>query len=267
MKPALKFAALAFALCLPFHAEAHRTWMLPSATVLSGNEPWVTVDAAVSNDLFYFEHVPMRLDGLGITGPDGNAVEAENRSTGKYRSTFDVPLRQQGTYRLTIANEGLFARYKLNGEDKRWRGTPARIKEIPAEAQDVRLTQSQGRLETFVTVGAPNDTALRPTGKGLELVPVTHPNDLVAGEAARFKLLLDGAPAADVEVEVVPGGIRYRDQLNDMTVKTDQHGVFSVIWPAPGMYWLSASVEDDKATIPNARRRAGYTVTLEVLPQ
>src|SRR5690606_27185828 len=60
MKPALKFAALALALCLPFHAEAHRVWMLPSATVLSGNEAWVTVDGAVSNDLFYFEHVPLR---------------------------------------------------------------------------------------------------------------------------------------------------------------------------------------------------------------
>jgi len=263
----IKLAALALALCLPLQAQAHRTWMLPSATVLSGADAWVTVDAAVSNDLFYFEHVPMRLDGLRITGPDGNAVEAENRNTGKYRSTFDLPLKQPGTYRLAIVNEGLFARYKLNGEDKRWRGTPERIKEIPAEAQELRLTQAQGRLETYVTLGAPNDKALAPTGKGLELVPVTHPNDLVAGEAARFKLLLDGAPAADVEVEVVPGGIRYRDKLNDMTVKTDQHGVFSVIWPAPGMYWLSASVEDDKTTIPNARRRASYTVTLEVLPQ
>jgi len=266
MKPALKFAALALALCLPFHAEAHRVWMLPSATVLSGNEAWVTVDGAVSNDLFYFEHVPLRLDGLAISAPDGSAVEAENRSTGKYRSTFDVPLRQQGTYKMTVLNEGLFARYKLNGEDKRWRGSAARLKDIPAEAQDLRLTQSQGRLETFVTVGAPTTKVLAPSGKGLELVPVTHPNDLVAGETASFKLLLDGAPAAGVEVEVVPGGNRYRDRLNDFTVTTDQDGAFSVTWPAPGMYWLSASVEDDKATVENARRRAGYTVTLEVLP-
>lgn len=266
MKAALKLAALALALCLPFQVHAHRVWMLPSATVLSGDELWITVDAAVSNDLFYFEHVPMRLDGLAIAAPDGSAVEAENRSTGKFRSTFDVPLRQQGTYRITILNDGLFARYKLDGEAKRWRGSVERLKEIPAAAQDLRLTQSQGRLETFATVGAPDTKVLEPTGKGLELVPITHPNDLVAGETANFKLLLDGAPAADVEVEVVPGGNRYRDRLNDLTVKTNQDGVFSVSWPEPGMYWLSASVEDDKATIPNARRRAGYTVTLEVLP-
>ena len=63
MKPVIKWTALALAVCLPLSAQAHRAWMLPSATVLSGEEPWITVDAAVSNDLFYFEHVPMRQIG------------------------------------------------------------------------------------------------------------------------------------------------------------------------------------------------------------
>ena len=36
---------------------AHRQWVLPSSTVLSAADPWVTVDAAVSNELFYFDHV------------------------------------------------------------------------------------------------------------------------------------------------------------------------------------------------------------------
>ena len=63
-----------------------------------------------------------------------------------------------------------------------------------------------GRVETFVTLGAPTTTALAPTGQGIELVPVTHPNDLVAGEAATFKLIRDGQPAADMEVTVARGG-------------------------------------------------------------
>ena len=48
-------------------AQAHRQWMLPSATSLSGTESWVTVDAAISNDLFYFEHHPLQLDNLVVT--------------------------------------------------------------------------------------------------------------------------------------------------------------------------------------------------------
>ena len=36
----------------------------PSQTVIAGENAWVTVDAAVSNDLFYFNHVPLQLERL-----------------------------------------------------------------------------------------------------------------------------------------------------------------------------------------------------------
>ena len=49
--------------------------MLPSTTILSGDEPWVSVDAAVSSDLFYADHNPMRLDGLSVVAPDGTIAE------------------------------------------------------------------------------------------------------------------------------------------------------------------------------------------------
>jgi hypothetical protein len=52
----------------------------------------------------------------------------------------------------------------------------------------------------------------------------------VAGDTATFQLLLDGKPAADVEVELVPGGIRYRDKLQDTKLKTAADGKFSVKW-------------------------------------
>ncbi|RIK99717.1 MAG: DUF4198 domain-containing protein [Proteobacteria bacterium] len=263
----LAFIAASALTLLAVPANAHRAWLLPSATVLSGNDLWVTVDAAISNDLFYFEHHPMRLDGLAVTAPDGSAAKTENMATGRYRSTFDLKLDQPGTYKIAVLNQGAFARYKLDGQDKRWRGPADEIAtKIPTNATDVRITQSQGRIETFVTTGKPTEAVFKTTGQGLELVPVTHPNNLLAGEEAKFKLVLDGQPAAGLEVEVVPGGIRYRDQLNSIKVKTDESGTFAVKWPTPGMYWLSASVQDDKATIKEAKRRASYTATVEVLP-
>ena len=84
MKKTLKLAALALALTLPFSAFAHKAWLQPSQTVLAGNNPWVTVDAAVSNDLFYFNHVPLKTDNLAITAPDGSNVAAQNTATGKF---------------------------------------------------------------------------------------------------------------------------------------------------------------------------------------
>jgi uncharacterized GH25 family protein len=265
--PRCRELLLAAAILLPLSATAHRAWMLPSATVLSGEAPWVTVDAAVSNDLFYFEHMPMALDGLMITAPDGSRAEAENQGRGRYRSTFDFQLRQPGTYRVAVAGDTLMASWRQDGEQRRWRGTrEAFAREVPAKAEGLRVTFGQRRVEFFVTRGAPTDRALRPINEGLELVPVTHPNDLVAGEPARFRLLLDGKPAAGVEVSVIAGGKRYRDDLGETKVKADEAGLVEVSWQGPGMYWLSASVRDDRSGIPNVPRNASYAATLEVLP-
>ena len=261
--------AIALAAALPLSAHAHKAWLLPSATVLPADAPWITVDGAVSNDLFYFNHVPLRTDGLSITTPDGSKLEPQNAHTGKYRSVFDVQLVQQGTYRIALVNHGLAASWEENGAPRRWRGNPeAFAKEVPKDAKNLQVTQSASRVETFVTSGAPTTDVLKPTGKGLELVPVTHPNDLFAGEEATFKFLLDGKPAGNIDVVVVPGGIRYRDQLNEIRTKTDADGAVKVTMPEPGFYWLSASARNAKPTIDKAKsRNASYAATLEVLAQ
>ncbi|MFT4248216.1 MAG: DUF4198 domain-containing protein [Pseudomonas sp.] len=267
MKRSLVLAAALAA--LPLSALAHKAWLLPSQTVIAGEQPWITVDGAVSNDLFYFNHVPLGLGNLTITAPDGSRPQPENPATGRYRSVFDLQLKQTGTYRLAVLNSGLFASWKEDGKPKRWRGDAARFaSEVPQNAQDLQVSQSLGRVETFVTNGAPNDIALKPTGQGIELIPVTHPNDLFAGEPAQFKLQIDGKPAAGLEVEIVRGGTRYRNAQDEIKAKTDAQGAFSVTWPEAGMYWLETATEDDRASLPQAtRRRLSYVVTLEVLPQ
>lgn len=269
MNASLNILALTLALALPLSAHAHKTWLLPSETVLAGDDPWITVDAAVSNDLFYFNHMPLRLDGLTITGPDGKAVQAENSASGKLRNTFDVHLASPGTYRIAIINAGLFASWDVDGKPKRWRGTADSFaREVPKDAKNLKVTESSGRIETFVTAGQPNEVALKASGTGLEMLAVTHPNDLFAGEVATFKLLLDGKPAADLGVEIIPDGIRYRDKQNELSVSTDKNGEFRVTWPSAGRYWLEAKVEDAKTSLPHASgRRASYVATLEVLPQ
>jgi uncharacterized GH25 family protein len=253
--------------CLPLSANAHRAFIVPSETVLSANG-WITVDAAVSNDLFYFNHNPLRVENLKVIGPDGAAVEIANLNTGKFRSTFDVNLKMNGTYRIGVANDVLMAQYEdEKGERKRWRGSAATLNELPANAKNVQLSQNQTRVETFVTAGKPNDVALEPAGSGLELVPVTHPNDLFAGEPATFGFVLDGKPAANLKVTVVPGATRYRNKQSEMDATTDKDGKVSVTFPDAGMYWLQASVQDDKPSVKQARqRRANYVATFEVLP-
>ncbi|MBX3477915.1 MAG: DUF4198 domain-containing protein [Brevundimonas sp.] len=265
-KTVFALTALAALLSAPMAAQAHRAWLAPTSTVLSGSDAWVGFDAGMSNGVFIPDHAAMRLDGLTIIAPDGSTSAAENMARGRYRSTFDVHLTQPGTWKVANVMTGYSAVYKQGGEEKRWRGTEAEMASaIPADATDVARTRSVTRVETFVTLGEPTDTVFAPTGQGLELVPVTHPNDLVAGEAARFTLLLDGQPAADQTITVARGGSRYRDNPEEMTVTTGADGGFSITWPEAGMYWVNAAVRGP-AQAGQVALNAQYNGIVEVLP-
>lgn len=265
--------AVAASVALPVSLLGHRQWMLPSSTVLSKADIWITVDAAVSNELFYFDHVPMRPNGLVITAPDGATIQPQNLATGKYRTTFDVHLQKPGTYRVASVSNTVVANWTEQGQPKSWRGdASAFVSSVPAGAQNLTSSRVNNRVEFFVTAGKPDTKALEPTGSGLELVPVTHPNDLVAGEPATFRFLHNGKPAADIEVTIIPGGIRYRDQLQEQKVTADSDGKVTVRFPHPGMYWLNATVGAARrgpagpGALP-AGDRAGYVATLEVMPE
>ncbi|WP_017670326.1 DUF4198 domain-containing protein [Blastomonas sp. AAP53] len=142
----------------------------------------------------------------------------------------------------------------------------ASVDDIPANATDLDLTETVGRNEFFVSAGEPSDALFKPTGRGLEFVPVTLPTDLVSNEPGQFRFLVDGQPAAGLEVEVIPGGRRYRESDGTQKLKTDDQGMVTVQWPMAGMYWLNASLTDAKPGNPKAsKRRMSYTATLEVL--
>ncbi|MES2740398.1 MAG: DUF4198 domain-containing protein [Pseudomonadota bacterium] len=255
---------------LAVQAHAHRPWMLPSGTMIESKDAWVTVDAAISDDLFDIDHQPLKLDALEITGPDGARVQPDNVGLGHLRSTFDVKLAKPGTYKASIVTRGVMASYQLNGEMKRFRGTEDSFaKELPAGAADVKATRMLSRIETFFSANSTNEVVFKPSGVGLELVPLTHPNDLRAGEAARWRFLLDGKPAANQAFSLVPGGVRYRGVLGEIRHSTDANGELSFTLPAPGMYLVSSSwpaAAEPGAAGPAPARRLSYAATVEVLP-
>ncbi|WP_292052028.1 MULTISPECIES: DUF4198 domain-containing protein [unclassified Brevundimonas] len=266
MKKTLALLALTAALAAPMAAQAHRAWLAPTSTVLSGNDAWVGFDAGMSNVVFQPDHAAMRLSGLEIIAPDGSRIEARNSAQGRYRSMFDIELKQEGTYRVANVVEGFMATYEQGGERKRFRGSEAEFATgIPADATNVQPVRTFTRTETFVTLGNPNETALAATGKGLELVPVSHPNDAAEGEASSFKLLLNGQPAADVEVTIAREGLRYRSNPEEITAKTAADGTFTVTWAASGLHWIGASVRTPGAN-GQPGTNASYNGTIEVLP-
>ncbi|MBW6527900.1 DUF4198 domain-containing protein [Sphingomonas sp. RHCKR7] len=274
-----RFLVAAALLALPAAVSAHRMWLLPSGTIFSGTDGWVTVDSAVSNDLFYADHQPGRLEAVRVWQPDGTPGTLQNGATGRYRSVFDVRLDKPGTWKIGSEMSGMMGSFKVGGVEKRIGGRggpptsdggprqpPLTVADIPADATDVRLTETSARNEIFVTAGEPTRTVLRPSGKGLEIDYVTHPDELVAGETARFRFLVDGQPAAALKVIVVPGGKRYRDAEGARELTTAADGTLAIEWLSAGMYWLNATLTDARATAPRAtQRRMSYTTTLEVM--
>jgi uncharacterized GH25 family protein len=254
-------------------AGAHRPWMLPTSTIVE-DKGWVTIDGAVSEGLFDVDHMPLRMDGVTVTAPDGTTAPAPAAVTGKMRSSIDLPLPQEGTYRIALVSNNVMGSYKVGNEVKRFRGSEADFaKQVPAGATEVRKTLTHQRIETFVTAHKTSEGALKPTNTGLEMVPLTHPNDLRANETVRVRFLLDGKPLPNLPFSLVPGGVRYRGVAGEIRLSTDAKGEASFKLPAANMYWMNAAYPPNPGkgagpdSGPAESKRYAYTATLEALPE
>ena len=136
---------------------------------------------------------------------------------------------------------------------------------IPAGAETMTAV-SYTRSETYVTKGAPSREALKPAGKGFELEAVTHPNEIYAGEAFKFRLLNDGKPVAGVAFEIQHAGDAYAEKKFANEGKTGADGTVSVTIAEPGVYVLETSypVRTEGAPPEPVARSGAYILTFEV---
>ncbi|MEM0516480.1 DUF4198 domain-containing protein [Pseudoalteromonas sp. YIC-827] len=266
-------ASLSASVFVAQDAHAHRAWLKPNTTVVSGDESWITFDAAIANGIFNPDHHAYPLQRLSAIGPDGKEVAMQNSAKLRYRSVFDLHLTDAGTYRVFNASRSLMARWvDEQGQNQRWPGRGKTgtaelfAEQVPKNAKDLQVSEVARRMETFVTLGAPNAVAVEPTGQGLELNALTHPNDLYVGEAAPMQFLMDGKAAPGTTITLVRQDERYRDQQVATELSTDQNGKFTLEFSEPGMYWLEAEYEDNQGKAPATMRRGSYVVVLEVLP-
>ena len=85
--------------------------------------------------------------------------------------------------------------------------------------------------------------------------------------------MLDGKPAADVQLKLIREGNRYRYKFGEVELKSDAKGEFTVEWAEPGRYFIGASTGPARG--PNAPagtreapvQRASVSATFEVLPK
>lgn len=259
-------------LLMAFQAQAHKRWMVASTTELSGEKAeWVSVDGSISNQVFDAERT-LPLSGLKIVAPDGNVVSAEQMHQGKTKSTFDIEIAQAGTYRVSNRMEMFFVQYRVPGATKPKRARAASLQgvknKVPANATDVAFMKSDGLIETFITKGNPSTKAFEKRSQsGIELVPITHPNDVYAGETASFKIFLNGQPARNITYSYLPADNRFRNQELETKGQADEQGVITFKPQQSGRYLLEVSAKVPQNSGQIKQVFYAYFATLEVKPQ
>jgi uncharacterized GH25 family protein len=250
------------ALCAPL-AKAHTPFIVP-ASFEPLHQGWVSLDAGFS-ETFFQSDVAFDKGNFQVLTPKGDWVAPARLEQFTSRSVLEYQAQEEGTYRFTTGSRlgAVFRMYELNGERKHTRD-PKEV--LPKGHKLLDHYQSVTLAETYVTLKAPTRIALKPYNKGLELVPVTHPNDLYAGEVFEFSVLLDGKPLADAPVTVYAAQNGGQQDEPALKATTDSTGKASVTLAKSGVYLLhlrKSAPAPKGAEAPNY----GYVYTLSFLVQ
>ncbi|WP_394205840.1 DUF4198 domain-containing protein [Shewanella waksmanii] len=232
-------------------AVAHDRWILPSHFTVSaeqGKGVWITSDVTASNQVFQYDK-PYGSEDIEIITPQGKKQSPSSSYKGSRKSVFDYQLTADGTYKFQKrTTPRYYASYKVKGQEKPVfsRVDKAATKaKMPKDGYDLVGVMSFSRVESYVTLNKPNDKALAATGQHLELLPMTHPADIVEQDIAEFKITYQGKPVSNAEVSVVKEGTVYRNQLNATKLVSNGEGLVSFTPESAGRYLLHVEYEQD----------------------
>ena len=258
-------------------AEAHGRWVVPSHTMLTGETPHtITLDMSISNELFKPDYGFIPIDkskdqskgpppaALAIVTPAGQFKGNLPFTYLVRKSVGAVELTENGTYLLTLQQAPVQFRMYKTASGKRARAwgfdSP-----LPAASQDIQRYQMHSNLLSFVSRNQLTDAPL--LNSGLEIGFDSHPNELFAGETARFQLLFNGKPLAKRhDISIVRGATRYRNDRFIASITTDDNGWFDYTWPEAGMYLIEGELD---VAVNGGKLVEKYAlfVTLEVAPE
>lgn len=215
-------SALAMAgLMMAGHAMAHTPYLKPNLFTTPQRDH-VTVEASFTEE-FFVPDIVMKAEDYHVVNPAGAKLPVANLIYLRDLALFEVDLPVVGTYRLSTG-ERAGATRKMALVDGQWQSLRERDGSAPANATRVADAQSITRADVYVSKGPASDTALAPTGKGLEIVPLTHPNRLDAGGRLPVRVLFDGKPVAGGEIGLYRAGKEEEPAAKPVLVRTDAKG-------------------------------------------
>ncbi len=213
-------------------AQAHTPYLAPTSFVVP-KSGLVTLDASFA-DRFFVPEVAFDQSTFTLVDSSGATLLPQTRHNLKTRVVLEHTLPSKGTYRFSSGQRygAVFKIYELNGERRSLRGNEP----LPEGATLVEHFQSITLAETYLTHTAPDSAALKPYNKGLELVAVTHPNDIYQGEAAKFTLLFNGKPLAGQTLDIFKADGSGDSHKPQVSLATDKQGSVEFTLQQPAVY-------------------------------
>lgn len=216
-------------------AQAHTPYLAP-ASFEPHHEGWVTLDASFA-EAFFVPEVVFDNSEFAVLNVAGDVVKPNTVQLFQTRAVVEHQLTEKGSYRFStgVRHGAVFRMYEINGERK---GTRDPSEVLPKEAKLLDHFQSVTLAETYITLGAPTKPALKPYNKGLEVVAVTHPNDVYDGEAFRVQVLFDGKPLAAQELHIFTANDAQAHDKPTLSATTDGKGFTDLTLPKVATYLL-----------------------------
>lgn len=228
-------AAVLGLIALP--AAAHTPYLAPASFQARAGAT-VTLDAAFA-EAFFVPESAFDDSQFTVTAPDGRSLPPERVVPLRTRVVVEhaLPKDAKGTYRFSTGERlgAVFRTWEIDGRKVTSRDA---AEPMPRGARLLSSFQSRIRAETYLSVGTPDRGALQPYGHGLELVPITHPDDLFAGEPLEFELRFDGQPLADTAVQLSEAVWTSDRKAQEISLRSDAHGRVRWAQPSAGT-WLA----------------------------
>ncbi|MBU1174627.1 MAG: DUF4198 domain-containing protein [Alphaproteobacteria bacterium] len=224
-QPAPVLFALAFALSTP--ALAHFQEIIPSGDVL-------TDGGAVSFDLKFthpFEGGPL----MSMERPVRVGVFRDGAITDLSPALVDVPVDGKSAWRLDDALPEPGAAVYFVEPQPYWE---------PAEGKYI-IHYAKVVVDSYASGEGWNELV----GLPVEILPLTRPTGIWAGNAFSGVVLHDGQPLpfAEIEVEFINDGsvAAPNDAFITQVITADANGTFTYAMPRPGWWGFAALVEGD----------------------
>ncbi|WP_027014334.1 DUF4198 domain-containing protein [Comamonas composti] len=262
----MKLPLLPLLLAACFSAQAHTPYLLPTSFEAQPGAT-VSMDAGFT-EKFFLSDVAFGDTRFTLTAPDGSVSPIGDVRQFRTRTVAEQKLPQEkGTYRISTGPRlgAIFRSWERAGkvEVARDPATP-----VPEGAKLLSHYQSLSVSEAYITAGSPTRAALKASGEGLEIVPVTHPSDLFAGEAFEFLVHYQGQPLADQKVEIFRSPMDMASQHSVERLQTDARGRIAYTPAKPGVYLALVRYRSDAPAGAKAPQYGNnYTLTFRVLAQ